>query len=63
MDRKSSPKVSPEMAAHIRFLIKERGLYQHQAAALLGLNQGRICEVMRGYAHPDVPPAQGAFPF
>ena len=47
MDRKPSPPVSPEMAAHIRFLIKDRGLYQHQAASLLGVNQGRISEVMR----------------
>jgi predicted XRE-type DNA-binding protein len=63
MDRKSSPPISPEMAAHIRFLITERGLYQHQAASLLGVNQGRISEVMRGYTHPNVPPAQMAFPF
>lgn len=63
MDRKSSPPISPEMAAHIRFLIKDRGLFQHQAAALCGVNQGRVSEVMRGYRHPDVPPAQGAFPF
>lgn len=63
MDRKSSPPISPEMAAHIRFLIKERGLFQHQAAALVGVNQGRVSEVMRGYRHPNVPPAQGSFPF
>ena len=63
MDRTSSPPITPEMAAHIRFLIKERGLFQHQAAALVGVNQGRISEVMRGQVHPSVPPAQGAFPF
>jgi predicted XRE-type DNA-binding protein len=63
MDRKSSPEVTPAMAAHIRFLVIERGLYQHQAAALVGVNQGRVCEVMRGYRHPKEPPAQGSFPF
>lgn len=63
MDRKSSPPITPEMAAHIRFLVIERGLFQHQAASLCGINQGRVSEVMQGYIHPDQPPAQGAFPF
>ena len=63
MKRTDSPPVSAEMAAHIRFLVNERGLFQHQAAALCGINQGRISEVMRGHRHPNVPPAQGAFPF
>jgi predicted XRE-type DNA-binding protein len=51
------------MAAHIRFLVTVKKLYQHQVAALLGLNQGRVSEVMRGHKFPNVPPAQGAFPF
>ncbi len=63
MKRSKSPTISPAMAAHIRFLVKIRGLYQHQAAALCGVNQGRVSEVIRGYRHPGVPPAQGAFPF
>ena len=62
MERASSPPISAEMAAHIRFLIKEQGLYQHQAAALVGVNQGRISEVMRGKYFPNVPPAQGSLP-
>jgi predicted XRE-type DNA-binding protein len=62
MKRKKSPPITPEIAAHIRFLIKSQGLYQHQAAALVGVNQGRISEVMKGKRHPDVPPAQGLFP-
>lgn len=53
MKREKSPPVSPEMAAHIRFLIQESGLYQHQAAALVGINQGRISEVMRGHRHHE----------
>lgn len=63
MKRKSSPPISPELAGHIRYLVVHQGLYQHQAAALCGVNQGRVSEVMRGYRHPTVPPAQGAFPF
>lgn len=63
MKREKSPSVSPEMAAHIKFLIKERGLFQHQAAALVGVNQGRISEIVNGKIHPDVPSAQGSFPF
>lgn len=63
MKRTPSPPISSEMAAHIRFLILERRLFQHQAAALCGVNQGRISEVMRGYRYPDVSPAQGDLPF
>jgi len=63
MERKASPHISAEMAAHIRFLVKERGLFQHQAAALCGINQGRVSEVMRGKYYPDAKPAQGSFPF
>jgi predicted XRE-type DNA-binding protein len=63
MDRKTSPPISAEMAAHIKFLIRDRGLYQHQAAALVGVNQGRISEIVNGKVHPKVPPAQGSFPF
>jgi predicted XRE-type DNA-binding protein len=63
MKREPSTPVSPELAAHIRFLVKVRGLYQHQAAALCGINQGRVSEVIRGYRHPGAQAAQGAFPF
>lgn len=62
MERKPSPPITPEMAAHIRFLVIDRGLFQHQVAALCGVNQGRVSEVMRGYRHPGVPPAQGSLP-
>ena len=63
MKRAKSPRVSPEMAAHIKFLVKEQKLFQHQVAALCGINQGRVSEVMRGYVFGDVKPAQGSFPF
>jgi predicted XRE-type DNA-binding protein len=51
------------MAAHIRHLVLKQGLYQHQAAALLGINPGRVNEVVKGRRFPDVPPEQGTFPF
>jgi len=63
MDRKNSPTITPEMAAHILFLVKERKLYQHQVAALCGVNQGRISEIVRGRRFPGVTPAQGDLPF
>lgn len=63
MERKKSPTITPEMAAHIRFLVEQRGLYQHQAAALVGINQGRISEIMRRKRFPDATPEQGQFPF
>ena len=61
--RKPSPPVTAAMAAHIRFLVNKQGLYQHQAAALLGVNSGRVNEVLKGHRFPDELSAQGSFPF
>lgn len=58
MQRKPSPPLTPEMAAEIRFLRAKKGLYNHQIAALFGINQGRVSEVLTGKKFPDVPPAQ-----
>lgn len=60
MRRKKSPPISAEMAAEIRHLVINEGLYQHQAAAKLGINQGRVSEVMAGKRFPEAPPAQGS---
>lgn len=49
--------ITPTKAAIAKFLVLKLGLYQHQAAALLGVNQGRISEVMTGKKFPQVPPA------
>lgn len=63
MKRKSSPPVTPEIAAEIRRL-KATGLFNHQIAAMLEMNQGRVSEVMTGKLHPNVPPApQSSFGF
>jgi predicted XRE-type DNA-binding protein len=61
--RKPSPPVTEAMAAHIRFLVQKQGLYQHQAAALVGVNPGRVNEVIKGHRFPEEPSAQGSFPF
>lgn len=51
------------MAAEIKRL-KATGLYNHQIAAMLEINQGRVSEVMTGKLHPTVPAAeQSAFSF
>jgi predicted XRE-type DNA-binding protein len=54
MKRKNSNKVTAEMAAKIKYLVGVLGLFQHQVAALLEINQGRVSEVMNGKRHPRV---------
>ena len=61
--RKPSPPVTASMAAHIKHLVFKQGLYQHQAAALVGVNPGRVNEIIKGRRFPDEPSAQGSFPF
>lgn len=56
MKRKHSNPVTAEMAAKIKYLVGVIGLFQHQAAAILGINQGRVSEVMNGKRHGDIPP-------
>jgi predicted transcriptional regulator len=63
MKRKDSPPVTPEMAALIKYLVKRIGLYQHQVAALLKINQGRVSEVITGKRYPNIEPNQGSFSF
>ena len=49
-------RLSPEVAAKIK-LMRGQGLYVHQVAAELGINQGRVSEVMRGQKYKDTPAA------
>lgn len=55
--RRMTPPMTAELAAQAKYLVQEEGLMQHQAAAILGVNQGRISEVMTGKRWPDVPPS------
>lgn len=63
LSRRNSPPITHEMADHIRFLVNKQGLFQHQVASVLGINQGRVSEVMTGKAFPKSEPKQGRFPF
>jgi len=64
MKRTSSPQVTFKMACEIKYLKIKHGLYNHQIAALFGVNQGRISEVMTGKRYPEAPPVDyGTFSF
>ncbi len=61
MPIKPTPPMTAELAAKAITLVKTMKLKQHQAAAVLGVNQGRISEVITGKRYPRVvpcPPAQ-----
>jgi len=45
--KKTTP-MTAEVAGKAITLVKEVGLNQQQAAALLGINQGRVSEVLNG---------------
>lgn len=62
MKRTPSNPVTPELASYIKYLLS-KGLYQHQVASIVGVNQGRISEVKTGKRNPDAPPDQGSFDF
>lgn len=53
--RGRSPKLTPSLAARIKRMWAETELTQHAIAAELGLNQGRVSEVVNGLRFPDVP--------
>jgi hypothetical protein len=55
MPIKPTPPMSAELADKAITLVKVYGLKQHQAAAILGLNQGRISEVITGKRYPGAP--------
>jgi predicted transcriptional regulator len=56
LTRKPSPKMTPEIAAAIKRM-REAGLFTHQIAAELGINQGRVSEVITGKRFKDEPPS------
>lgn len=45
---KPTPRMNAALAAKALTLVKKLKLKQHQAAAVLGVNQGRISEVITG---------------
>jgi predicted XRE-type DNA-binding protein len=47
--KKRSNTITPEMVMKIKALLDEGRLFQHQIAAMLGVNQGRVSEVKNGH--------------
>jgi hypothetical protein len=50
-----SPPLTAELASKIKTLVIMRGMAQQIAAAKLGVNQGRVSEVMNGLKFPEAP--------
>lgn len=53
--RNTNP-LTARVAGEIKRLAASGDLMQHQIAALLGLNQGRVSEVLSGKRFPEVKP-------
>lgn len=51
-----NPNMTEELAAKALTLVSQIGLKQHQAAAFLGINQGRVSEVISGKRFAHVKP-------
>ena len=51
--RRKSPPVTRDMAVMFHRL-RDAGMAQHQIAAHYGVNQGRVCEVLKGDRFPDL---------
>lgn len=54
---KPTPRMDAALAAKAITLVKKLKLKQHQAAAVLGVNQGRISEVINGKRFAGTKPA------
>lgn len=57
MSRRVSEPLTPELAAKIKQMARDTDLVQHEIAAALHLNQGRISEVLTGKRYSEVPAA------
>ena len=49
-------KLTAEIASKIKKLARDTSLYQHEIAALLRINQGRVSEVLSGKRFAEVLP-------
>lgn len=56
MARRVSEPLTAELAARTKRLKRDTDLVQHEIAATLHLNQGRVSEVLSGKRYPDVHP-------
>lgn len=57
MVRPSPNRLSAPTAARIKYLAVTTTLFQHEIAAMVGLNQGRVSEVLTGKRFASTPPA------
>lgn len=48
-------RITYETACNIKYLYNVKKMYQHHIAALYGINQGRISEIMNGKRFPGAP--------
>lgn len=53
-----SPQLTAETASHIKWYQANTNLLQHEIAARLNINQGRVSEVLAGKRYPSAPPIQ-----
>lgn len=52
---------TPDLAAWIKAIHRDSpDLHQYQIAALVGCNQGRVCEVLTGQRYPEIEPGYPA---
>lgn len=57
MRRRVSISLTAALAAEIKRLARDTDLAQHEIAAQLHLNQGRVSEVLTGKRFPEVRPS------
>ena len=50
-------RMTAAIAARIKSLAATTTLFQHEIAALVGVNQGRVSEVLNGKRFAEVPPS------
>jgi transcriptional regulator with XRE-family HTH domain len=58
MPARAATRMTQTIADEIRRLKREEGLYNHEIAARLNINQGRVSEVLTGKRFPERKPAQ-----
>ena len=51
------PTLNAHIAAQIKKLAATTSMFQHEIAAIFGINQGRVSEVLSGKRFSHVPPA------
>lgn len=57
MGRRVSTPLTAKLAAEIKRLARDTELVQHEIAAQLRVNQGRVSEVLSGKRFPEVRPS------